>query len=307
MFLVTQLIGLWVVSSYFPEDKQLPYGFEPPEEIEPVCKGIENIGECLFTLFLSAFLFAIVIIIFLFLARLKSVWVMRIWFFIVVILAIGITLNAIFTQFDINYSYLLAAIIAIPLAIFKVFKRNLLIHNLTELMVYPGIAAVFVSLKFLINIWTIIPILLLISAYDIWAVWHSKIMQKMAKFQINKVKIFGGFFIPYASKKVKEKIKKLKLKYKNKDIPKKVIKKQKITVNLAILGGGDVIFPIIAAGVFFKTFQNLAASLMIPLFATIALGYLFFFAKKKKYYPAMPFLTAGILLGMVIGWIITAL
>jgi len=315
MFLVTQLIGLWVVNHYTPSEKPLPYGFEPPEEIEPICKGMDNIRECLFTLFLSAFMFAIVILIFLFLVRVKSVWVMRIWFFIVVVLAIGLTLNALFDFIKIPNAYTYAIIIAIPLAIFKVFKRNIIIHNLTELLIYPGIAAVFVSLKFLINIWTIIPILLLISAYDIWAVWHSGIMQKMAKFQIDKVKIFSGFFVPYADKKTKQKIKRLKQKYKNKKISSKTLKKQKIKVNLAILGGGDVIFPIIAAGVFLVALKPIVlipwklwlSVFMVPLGATIALTYLFIFAKKRKFYPAMPFITAGIIAGMLLGWILSSI
>jgi len=57
-----------------------------------------------------------------------------------------------------------------------------------------------------------------------WAVWHSGIMQKMAKYQINKLNIFSGFFIPYANKKTKQKIKLLKEKYKNKKISNKNLK-----------------------------------------------------------------------------------
>ena len=69
--------------------------------------------------------------------------------------------------------------------------KNLYIHNLTELLIYPGLAGVFVPL---LSIWTMIFLLVLISVYDMWAVWHSGIMQKMAKYQINKLKIFSGFF-----------------------------------------------------------------------------------------------------------------
>jgi len=39
--------------------------------------------------------------------------------------------------------------------------------------------------------------------------------------------------------------------------------------------------------------------------ATIGLSYLFFFAKKKKFYPAMPFITAGIFLGIITGYLFT--
>jgi hypothetical protein len=44
-------------------------------------------------------------------------------------------------------------------------------------------------------------------------------------------------------------------------------------------------------------------SSVIILTTTIALTLLFVFAKKGKFYPAMPFLTAGCLLG----WVITLL
>jgi len=83
----------------------------------------------------------------------------------------------------------------------------------------------------------------------------------------------------------------------------KNLKKSKIKVNLAILGGGDVIFPIIAAGVMLKTF-GLIPALFVTAGATLGLGYLFFFAKKKKFYPAMPFISAGIFLAMILSWII---
>ena len=80
-------------------------------------------------------------------------------------------------------------------------------------------------------------------------------------------------------------------------------KNKKIKVNVAILGGGDVIFPIIAAGVMLKTL-GIWAALLVILGAVLGLGYLFFFAKKKKFYPAMPFITAGIFLGGALAYLI---
>jgi presenilin-like A22 family membrane protease len=158
-------------------------------------------------------------------------------------------------------------------------------------LIYPGIAAVFVPM---LNIWTIIILLILISGYDMWAVWHSGIMQKMAKYQINKLKVFSGFFLPYASKKVKAKIKSMK---------KSELKSKKIKINLAILGGGDVIFPIIAAGVALKTI-GFGAALLVMAGAVLGLAYLFFKAEKKKFYPAMPFITIGIFIGLLIAYLV---
>jgi len=288
MFLATQFIGLAVIHAYV--GKQLPYGMQPPENIPPSNATLSII---------IAFVIAIALIFLL--SRIKAKLFLRLWFFVVVILAIGITLNSLLFYFKIPYTAAIAALVALPLAFFKIFKRNLLVHNLTELLIYPGIASVFVPI---LDVFWIIILLLLISVYDIYAVWHSKFMQKMAKFQINELGFFAGFFVPYLSKKDREKIKYLKQKYKNKKTAENILKRQKIKVSLAILGGGDVIFPIIATGIFMKAFGLLPA-LFVTFGATIALLILFMAARKGKFYPAMPFLTAGIFVGMFLGWLIS--
>ena len=231
----------------------------------------------------------------------------RLWYLSVTIIALGLSFFVILYKLGINMQ-LVALLIALPLAYIKVFKRNLYVHNLTELLIYPGIAAVFIS--FLNNVFgnrvilaTAI-ILLIISLYDMWAVWQSGFMQKMAEFQMNNLKFFTGFFIPYADKKNKAKIKLIKEKYEGND--KKLeenFKKSKIKVNLAILGGGDIIFPIITAGVFYEKF-GLNSGILIAITSTIALAGLFLLAKKGKYYPAMPFITAGLYIGMGLSWIL---
>lgn len=280
MFFITQLIGLAVISRY--TSTELPYGMQPPE-MEP-------------SISLTSIIIAMALAIFLILLlmRIKSIWILKIWFFAVVLIALSITLNS--ALLKLQYSSYIALIMALPLAFYKIFKRNLLIHNITELMIYPGIAAVFVPI---LNLWAVVLLLVLISVYDIYAVWHSGIMQKMAKFQIEKVRVFAGFFVPYLTKKQKDEIKILKQKYKTK-LGKKArekLKTKKIKVSLAILGGGDVVFPLILAGVIFRALGILPA-LIISIFATIALLFLFFAAKKGKFYPAMPFITSGCLVGL---------
>ncbi|MBL7059201.1 hypothetical protein ISS08_01995 [Candidatus Pacearchaeota archaeon] len=214
---------------------------------------------------------------------------MKIWFFLVVWIALGLSLNSII---PINkFSTLIALILALPLVISKVYQKNMIMHNVTELLIYPGIAAVFVPI---LNIATLIGFLILISVYDIWAVWKSGLMQKMAKYQIKEVGIFSGFFIPYMSKTMRAKIKKMK---------KSELKKKKIKVNIALLGGGDVVFPIITSGVLMALW-GLGPALLSILGATLGLSYLFFMGKKKKFYPAMPFITAGILISMIISYFI---
>ncbi len=300
MFLLTQLIGLAVIYSYtfIP---QLPYGMEPPE----IKTTIEFWS--VFESMIIAFIIAVALMFIL--SRFKVALIMRIWFFVVVTIAIGITLNSLLFYSQIQYTSIISALIALPLAYFKIFRRNILIHNLTELMVYPGIAAVFVSILFfpanvLVSIIAIVILLVAISAYDIYAVWHSGFMQKMAKFQINELKIFAGFFVPYLGKKDREQIKLIKQKYKRKESMNKALDRKKIKVSLAILGGGDVIFPIISSGVYLKVF-GLIPALFVTIGATLALLFLFVKAKKGKFYPAMPFLTVGIFIGMILGWIIS--
>ena len=300
MFLVTQFIGLYVVDQYTPKivngenvTPKLPYGMTPPGKISP--------GSFLGS-FIVAFVFAVLLV--LLLSKIRAELVIKIWFFIVVVLALGIVFNTLIPGltekffYGITYSEFFSVIIALPLAFFKIFKRNIIIHNLTELFVYPGIAAIFVPLlsqwSAKTSIIVTISILVLISLYDMYAVWHAGFMQKMAKYQIEELKIFAGFFIPYIGKKQRAQIKGMSLKQ---------LKKKRVKVNLAILGGGDVVFPIIASGVILKFFGFIPA-LFVIIGAALGLSYLFFFAEKGKFYPAMPFITAGILAGMFLGWLI---
>jgi presenilin-like A22 family membrane protease len=298
MFLITQLIGLFIVSSY-SNGIDLPFGMEPPEEIEET-----SLAGGLTTIIIA---FVIAVLFFFLLMKINAQTFIRLWYLSVTIIALGLSFFVILYKLGINMQ-LVALLIALPLAYIKVFKRNLYVHNLTELLIYPGIAAVFIS--FLNNVFgnrvilaTAI-ILLIISLYDMWAVWQSGFMQKMAEFQMNNLKFFTGFFIPYADKKNKAKIKLIKEKYEGND--KKLeenFKKSKIKVNLAILGGGDIIFPIITAGVFYEKF-GLNSGILIAITSTIALAGLFLLAKKGKYYPAMPFITAGLYIGMGLSWIL---
>ncbi|MBT4376147.1 hypothetical protein HOD29_02125 [archaeon] len=279
MFIITQFIGLYVVNYYASPDHPLPFGMDVPEIEQPEDYTIN---------FLSIIISLVIAITILFLlTRFKSKIILRIWFFVVVMLALGISFTSIL-NIPAHLS-LIALVFALPFALGKVYKRDFITHNISELFIYPGIAAVFVPL---LNIKATIILLVIISLYDAWAVWKSGIMQKMAKYQMDELKVFSGFFIPYLSKKTRQKIKKLK----------KSNSKKGIKVNVAILGGGDVIFPIIAAGVALKVWGIWPAILIIT-GALLGLGSLLLFSEKKKFYPAMPFISAGIFLGMLLGWL----
>jgi len=104
------------------------------------------------------------------------------------------------------------------------------------------------------------------------AVWKTKHMISMAKFQA-KAKIFAGFLVPYGKNKT------------------------------AVLGGGDIGFPLLFSGVILKSSGFLEASLVVTA-VTISLALLFFFGSKNKFYPAMPYLTAGCFFGYLLTFLV---
>ncbi len=292
MFLLTQLIGLVVIDAYSPQVKQevingtltnitlhheIPYEMEPPKMAPN--EGLKNIIISLM----------IAIVIFFILTKLKAATTIKLWFSFISLVTVAIALNGLFIKLfpllNIRFD-LIALLFSIPLTFYKIFKRNLIIHNFTELLIYPGLAVLFVPL---LNVWAIILLLFVISFYDMYAVWKSKLMVNLAKYQIKNLKIFTGFFVPYITKEQWKKIRKSKSK-----------KAKKMKISLAILGGGDVAFPLIFAGVILRA-SGMISSLMVVLFSTLALLGLFVYSRKGKFYPAMPFLTIGCIVGWLVG------
>ncbi len=297
MFLATQFIGLYVVNQYAPklaisvnetnqteftiEKNDLPFGLSIQDDDKPDFFGI-------------IFSFILAFLVIFFLMKYKWKLIMRIWFFLVVAIALSISFYSLLIGRT-EQAQIIALSAGFLFAVFKIYKPNVIIHNATELLIYPGIAAIFVEI---LNPVSIILLLVIISLYDMWAVWRSGIMQKMAKFQMEELNLFGGFLIPTMSKKVREKIDQIRQKYKGKEIPTN-LKKRKFKVSLAILGGGDIIFPIITSGVFMRVYGLLPA-LFIIVGSFAGLTYLFAITKKGKAYPAMPYITAGIFLGLLV-------
>jgi presenilin-like A22 family membrane protease len=155
-------------------------------------------------------------------------------------------------------------VLSFILASLKLFRRNVITQNISELFIYGGLAAVFVPV---LNMVSVSLFLIIISIYDFIAVYKTKHMVKLAKTHA-KMKTFPGLIIPYGKKN-----------------------------KAAILGGGDLGLPLLFAGTALKTFGNIAY--VIPLFTTAALYYLLTTGKKNKFYPAMPYLTVGCFLGLM--------
>src|SRR3989344_5012054 len=92
MFVITQFIGLYIVNYYSPvkiidgqvqnvSAPSLPYGMQPPD--------VETEKD-FWSLYLPSIIFAFLVAILLlfFLMRFKSEFILRLWFFIVVVLAL---------------------------------------------------------------------------------------------------------------------------------------------------------------------------------------------------------------------------
>ena len=253
LFLVAQFIGLLVTNSYIQVD-ELPLGIERPEIDEK-------------TSFVPIFIFILIATaLVLVLLRFKLFRLWRLWFFLSVFFCLTVSFAAFIAD-------MFAVILGVVLAGWKLFKPNVIIHNLTELFVYGALAAIFAPL---LSIYSVIILLLLISVYDYIAVCKTKHMIKMAKSQ-EKAKVFAGLLIPYGK-------------------------------NAAILGGGDIGFPLLFSGVVMQHFSFGLLNwqvYLVPVFAALGLLTLFLWGDGKKFYPAMPFITAGCLIALGLVFLFT--
>lgn len=302
LFLISQVTGLVVVDQYIDKErsiaegetvwKALPYRQERPP--------VEKTGSLIFivTAIIIGTALALLLI------KIGFWWLWRIWFFFAIWLCVAFALSAFFNQY-------IALGIALVLAALKLFKPNVIVHNLAEIFVYAGIAAILVPIiKYL---WVAVLMLALISAYDYWAVFKSKHMVLLAREQAKR-RMFAGLLLPYAGET--KRIKPKKLKEKKIKVPRKMLEKAKAeakkkgrktikihTYQTAILGGGDMAFALLFTGVAMR-YVGFWHAMIIPLFTTAALGYILFKGKKDKFYPAMPFISAGCIVGLAAAYMV---
>ena len=275
IFLLAQFIGIAVLYKYIDpaksaatgkvEFKELPIGERPPVE-----EKTSFLPIIIAILIGTGFL--------LLLMKYNLIWIWKVWFLLAAFFALTIAWDAFLPT-------TMAFVLAFIFAVWKVFRPNVLVHNFTELFIYGGLAAIFVPL---FNLFSVIVLLLLISAYDAYAVWKSKHMITLAKSQA-KAKIFAGLMLPYKLGKV------------SLGKPKSGMKIKVKKVRTAILGGGDIGFPLIFAGVVLKE-MGLWQSLFIPFGALLGLAVLLWNGKENRFYPAMPFISAGCFVALGIVW-----
>ncbi len=276
IFVVSQLIGLALI------DMDAQISVSPTGE-HVVTHGDTALGErpaiqggTTTVYIFSAIMIGTVLL--LLIIRFKKMGLWKFWYFTAVWATLTVT-------FGVFLHPLIAGCLGLLFALLKIFKPQVIIHNLTEIAMYSGIALLFVPL---LNVFWMIIVLLLISVYDAYAVWKSKHMITMAKFTMES-KLFAGLAIPYTQKKIISVAQ-----------PSKTGKGR-----TAILGGGDVAFPLMFSGVVMESLLRngltkasaYGFSLIVVLGATAAVTYLLLRGEKGKFYPAMPFITTGCLIG----------
>ncbi|MBI5797323.1 hypothetical protein HZA98_00280 [Candidatus Woesearchaeota archaeon] len=193
------------------------------------------------------------------LLRFRLFLLWRFWFLLSIFFTLVISLSVFVSEYA-------ALALALILALWRIFKPNPFVHNFSELFIYGALAAIFVPLFTLLSISIL---LLLISGYDYIAVRKTTHMVKMAKSQ-GEAKVFAGLLIPYKK-------------------------------NVALLGGGDMGFPLMFAGVVMVHFGLGLLdwrTYIVPVSAGLLLLALFVKGEKKKFYPAMPYLSLGCFLGL---------
>ena len=266
--------------------------------------GTTAIGERPSTAGFSSFLYLLIGVtigtaLVLLLIRFKAYRLWKVWFLIAIWFSMTMALGVIMPA-------LVAFILCLLVAVWKVFWPNPYVHNIAEIFMYAGLAILLVPI---FSIGWVILLLLAVSVYDMIAVWYSKHMVTMAQAQ-TKSNLFAGLYIPKNAGGVKAPTVDAKMHDQAKPAMPNV-PPPSAGSSAAILGGGDIAFPLIFSGVAMDwlimrgmTVPNaMLYALIIAMTATGALAGLFMYAKKDKFYPAMPFLSVGCLLGLGIVWL----
>lgn len=286
VFFLTQVVGLYLVNLDISSVQEIDGEIVVEHQETSIGPRPETTGFGSFLYLTIAVVVGTILV--LIIMRFGQMKLWKIWFFFAVFFSISIALGVF-----LNYN--LAFFFAFILTCLKLFKRNVFFHNTTEVLMYSGLA---VLLAPIFDLFWAFVLLGAISLYDMYAVWKSKHMVKMAKFQA-KSQLFAGLMIPYQEEKGMEI-----------EIPAKpeLGKTGQKKIKNAILGGGDVAFPLIFSAVVMEdlivkgVLPNIAffQALVISVFVTLAILGLFMFAKKDKFYPAMPMVTAGCVLGYLV-------
>jgi presenilin-like A22 family membrane protease len=293
LFLITQIFGIFTVSKNIEVKKDAVTGVVTIEHRETIVGDPPKTESGYESVIILTIAILIGTLILLFFIRMKIFSLWKYWYLFAVVITMSITFGVYVKFFRGNVNNYIVLALAIALGWYKVHRNNVFIHNATEVFVYTGIAVLFVRM-FEGWLWAAFLILAIISVYDMFAVWKSKHMVKIAKYQ-SESKIFAGLSIPYQ----------LNGRYKG-----RLVKSQSERgIKTAVLGGGDLAFPLLFSGSVMSDLilkQGVEKTLaffytsIIAITAALALLYLLVKAEKNKFYPAMPFLSVGCIMGYFI-------
>ena len=268
LFSASQAIGLLILDSSIDAEKTQETGVTSFKDLPG---GIERPSVKPDYSFLLIFVYVIIgTLIMLLIIRAKVFALWKIWYFLAVAYAL-------FLAWASFMPALVAGVLGAGFSFFKSLKPNFIIHNFTELFLYSGLTLLLVPI---LNVFSAALLLIGISVYDYYAVFKSKHMIKIAKFQLAS-RSFAGFSVP-------------------KTLPESnFLKNPSLNFskeNFAIVGGGDVAFPLLFSGAVLAS-EGLAKAAVVSFFAFLGLALLFYVSKKNKFYPAMPFISVGCFLG----------
>lgn len=271
LFLASQVVGLLLVNESISSVEVTETGERVIEHKETPVQRPETAGFESFLFILLGVGIATGVILFIVKMNWTKLW--KLWFFMAVWITMTISL-AVFLE------NIPAAVLAFALGAFKLLRPNPVLHNITEILIYSGIVVLFAPV---FDIFWVLLLLLAISVYDGIAVWKTGHMVRMAEF-LGESKAFAGISYP---------------------LSKFTRKKRKSGRKSAILGGGDIAFPLLFSGVVMEQLIKnglgkitaLGYTLIITGTVTVTLLILLALAEKDRFYPAMPFLTAGCLAG----------
>lgn len=279
LFFVAQVAGLFTVNQYIEVGKNTAGGVEisypdtalgEQPVIEEKDKTMNFIPILMTVLIGTAILFVLI--------RFKLARVWKFWFFLAIALSLAVSIGVYIKV------WWLAILTGIALSAMRVLRPNVFVHNLTELFIYTGITILILPW---LNLFAGFVLLIAISIYDIYAVWKSKHMVKLAKFQLES-RLFAGLSMNASS-----------------PLGEGHSGKGKKEAN-AILGGGDIAFPLLFSSLVMQNLilmqgipkaDALSLSLIVTLGAGIGLAGLLFYSRKERFYPAMPFISIGCFIG----------
>ncbi len=235
------------------------------------------------------------------LIKFGRIFIWRSWF----LLSVALTLSFAFYPFvqklipSQTIAIITTVILAIILGFLKIYRSNQHVHNITEVCMYGGLAAILVPI---INIYSAIVLLLLIAIYDFYMVFVSKHMVTLAQSSMNS-KMMAGLWV---KSQIGHRIvsKNVPIPLRKRGRPKKLVDpaphKPYETTSNVIIGGGDIAFPLLFAGAVMKFTGLIYGGIIIAICATLAMSALFVFGKKNTFYPAMPPIFFGCVIGLSI-------